>query len=351
MWNFHSVVGYTPISIIWNFFYELLFLFQWYGCKLDMAIFNIFSRMMVLWVVLAGVVGYFYPPILVFFNPYKDWFFMFTMAGIGVVLKPEDFIPVLKRPHWILMGTLAQFVIMPLSGFLIAKVFRLPTELAIGVILVGSTPGAMASNVISFMAGADVAYSVALTSTSTLLSPILTPLCTYIFGSVYIRVPFWGMFFSIIKMVIIPLFVGFAVRYWIGERINRCVDIFPAISALCIAFICGLVVALNSETFYELSLLIFVVVVLHNFLGLVFGYLAGILYRFDTKRRRTLAIEVGMQNAGLGAMLALNHFSSESALPNAIFATWCIVSASVLAELWRWRDLRTHGRYGQNEIS
>ncbi len=263
---------------------------------------------------------------------------MLTMAGIGVVLKVEDFLPIIKRPHWVLLGTVAQFSIMPLLGFLIAKALQLPPTLAIGIILVGSTPGAMASNVISYIAGADVAYSVALTSTSTLLSPILTPLCTYIFGRVYISVPFWGMFLSIIKMVIIPLIIGFGIRYLLKERINRIVDIFPAISSLCIAFICGLVVALNADKFSEVSLLIFSAVVLHNFLGLFLGYGAGILYRFDEKRKRTLSIEVGMQNAGLGAVLALNHFSAESALPNALFATWCIITASVLAEIWHWKS-------------
>jgi len=303
-----------------------------------MFVFKIFSRLMVLWVILAGVIGYFYPPALTIFKPYKDWFFMFTMAGIGVVLNIEDFIPIVKRPYWVLLGTIAQFAIMPLLGFLIAKGLQLPPNLAIGIILVGSTPGAMASNVISYMAGADVAYSVALTSTSTLLSPLLTPLCTYIFGSVYISVPFWDMFMSIIKMVILPLMVGFGIRYLLKERINRIVDIFPAISSLCIAFICGLVVALNADKFKEVSLLIFSAVVLHNFFGLVLGYGAGVLYRFDEKRRRTLSIEVGMQNAGLGAILALNHFSTESALPNALFATWCIITASILAELWQWKN-------------
>lgn len=303
-----------------------------------MFVFKLFSRLMVLWVILAGIIGYFYPPALTFFKPYKDWFFMFTMAGIGVVLSIEDFIPIVKRPYWVLLGTIAQFVIMPLLGFLIARGLQLPPNLAIGVILVGSTPGAMASNVISYMAGADVAYSIALTSTSTLLSPLLTPLCTYIFGSVYISVPFWDMFISIIKMVIVPLIIGFGIRYLLKERINRIIDIFPAISSLCIAFICGLVVALNANTFKEVSLLIFSAVVLHNFFGLVLGYGAGVLYRFDEKRRRTLSIEVGMQNAGLGALLALNHFSTESALPNALFATWCIITASILAELWQWKN-------------
>ncbi len=300
-----------------------------------MGFFRLFSRLMVLWVVLLGILGYAFPKSLTIFEPYKDWFFILTMAGIGVVLKLEDFEPIIHAPYWVLLGTLAQFTIMPLSGFFVARLLNLTPDLAIGVIIVGATPGAMASNVISYLAGADVAYSVALTSTSTLLSPILTPLWTYILGSVYISVPFWSMFFSIIKMVILPLICGFAIRYFLKDKVNKIVDIFPALSTLCIAFICGLVVALNADRLRQVSLMVFVAVVLHNFLGLVLGYLAGVLYRFDEKRRRTLAIEVGMQNAGLGAVLALNHFSSSSALPNALFATWCIITASVLAEFWR----------------
>lgn len=304
-----------------------------------MFIFRFFSRLIVLWVIILGILGYTFPRSLTIFEPYKDWFFIITMAGIGVVLKIEDFLPIIRAPYWVLLGTLAQFTIMPLGGFLVAKILNLPPQLAIGVIIAGATPGAMASNVISYLAGADVAYSVALTSTSTLLSPILTPLWTYILGSVYLSVPFWGMFFSIIKMVILPLMCGFAIRYSLGDRVNKVIDIFPALSTLCIAFICGLVVALNAEKFKDVSFVIFVAIFLHNFLGLSLGYLAGILYRFDEKRKRTLAIEVGMQNAGLGAVLALNHFSPESALPNALFATWCIVTASILAEFWRRIDV------------
>ena len=300
-------------------------------------IFRWITRLMPVWVVLAGVVGYLCPPTLTIFEPIKDWLFAFTMLGIGIVLKSEDFLPILKAPHWVVMGTLAQFVIMPLLGFLIAKGLELPPDLAIGVIMVGAVPGAMASNVISYIAEADVAYSVALTTTTTLLSPILTPLCTYILGSVYVSVPFLPMLWSIIKMVILPLLIGFALRYLLKERVEVVVDVFPALSALCIAFICGLVVALNAGSLKQVSLIIFVAVFLHNLLGLILGYAAGILFRFDVKRRRTLAFEVGMQNAGLGAVLSLKHFSAQSALPNALFATWCIITASLLAGYWKWR--------------
>ncbi|MDD5555821.1 MAG: bile acid:sodium symporter family protein [bacterium] len=293
-----------------------------------------FTRLLVLWVVLAVVAGYLRPGLLAGFRPHTEWLFALTMLGIGMVLRASDFAPVARMPHTVLMGTLAQFAIMPAAGFLVARGLRLPPDLALGVILTGSAPGAMASNVISYLARADVAYSIALTSVSTLLAPVLTPLCTSVFGRTYVEIPFWPMVLSIVKMVIVPLLAGFAIKGILRERIRGFAAVFPALSALFIAFICGLVVALNRDHLARVSALIFAAVILHNSLGLLLGYAAGALYRFDLKRRRTLALEVGMQNAGLGAVLALKHFSAEAALPSALFATWCVITASVLAEVW-----------------
>jgi len=300
-----------------------------------------FTRLLCVWVILAGIVGYFYPPALLWFKPYVNWLFAFTMFGIGAVLKPSDFVPVIKQPQWILMGTLAQFTIMPLGGFLIAKLLNLPPELALGIIVVGATPGAMASNVLSYLAKADVAYSVALTSTSTFLAPVLTPLCVYLLGSVWFRVEFWPMFLSIVWMVVVPLTAGLAIRRLLGARMEKIIPLFPAISTLTIALICGFIVALNAGYLRAVGLLIFVAVFLHNALGLVGGHAAGRLYRFDPRRRRTLSLEVGMQNAGLGAVLSLQHFGAEAALPNALFATWCVITASILAEIWSRRPVPT----------
>lgn len=298
---------------------------------------DLFTRLLPIWVVLAGLIGYFFPNSFIFLKYHTEWLFMFTMFGIGAVLNLKDFEPVFKKPQLVLLGTLAQFAIMPALGYIIARSLRLPPELALGVILVGAVPGAMASNVISYLAKADVAYSIALTSCSTFLSPLLTPTFTYIFGRTFIEIRFWPMFFSIIKMVILPLLAGLAIKHYFRERVERFIKVFPAISSLFISFICGLVVALNRDYIINLSLIIFLAVFLHNLFGLVLGYGAGVLYRFDKKRRRTLSIEVGMQNAGLGAVLALKHFSTQTAIPNALFATWCIITASILAEIWRER--------------
>jgi BASS family bile acid:Na+ symporter len=188
--------------------------------------------------------------------------------------------------------------------------------------------------VIAYLAKTDVAYSIALTSTATLLAPILTPTITYLYMNAVIHIQFWAMFFSILKIVILPLVIGFALKHYFKEGITRMHDVFPALSTLCIAIICGMVVALNQATIASLSLVVFLAVCLHNFSGYLGGYAAGKIYRFDRRRTRTLAVEVGMQNAGLGAVLAVKHFAPETAIMPAVFATWCVITASCLARIW-----------------
>ncbi len=297
------------------------------------------TRLLILWVLLAAVGGYIFPAYLTLLKPHMEWLFALTMLGIGLVLRPSDFAPIFTRPHLVLLGTLAQFAIMPALGFLVAKLLRLEPNLALGVILCGAAPAAMASTVMSYLAKADVAYSAALTCATTFLAPLLTPGLTYLFAHAIVKIEFWPMFFSIVKMVILPLLAGLGIKRVLGERIDGVIKIFPALSALFIALICGLVVALNRQNLALVSLIVFAAVALHSGLGLFLGYWAGVLYRFDRKRRRTLAFEVGMQNAGLGAVLAVKHFSPEAALPNAVFAIWCLLVTSVLAEFWSRRPV------------
>ncbi len=293
-----------------------------------------FTSLMPVWVVLAGVLGYLHPPALTLFKPWLEWMFFGTMLGIGCAMNLADFRPLVEQPHVILLGILAQFLIMPAAGLLIGKIFNLPPELLLGMVLVGAVPGAMASNVIAYLAKTDVAYSIALTSTATLLAPILTPVLTYFYMHTTIQIQFWAMFFSIIKIVILPLLIGFALKHFFKESIIRLHDIFPALSTVCIALICGMVVALNQNTIASLSLIVFLAVCLHNLTGYLGGYAAGKIYRFGQRRCRTLSVEVGMQNAGLGAVLAVKHFAPETAIMPAVFATWCVVTASCLARFW-----------------
>ncbi|MDD5347999.1 MAG: bile acid:sodium symporter family protein [Candidatus Omnitrophica bacterium] len=293
-----------------------------------------FAKLLVVWVVLAAVVGYIRPQVLVPLKPYTDWLFAFTMFGIGCLLSTKDFVPILQRPRLILLGTAAQFVIMPLLAFVIIKVLGLAPALAVGLILAAAVPDAMAAGVMSYLAEADVAFSVALTTATTLVSPVVTPALTYFLGREYIPLQFWPMVTSIILMVIVPLLSGLWVQHRFHAFTSRIKPVFPALSTLFIAFICGLVVALNKAALGNVTAVIFVAVISLNVLGLILGYLAGKGFGFNLAQRRTLAINVGMQNAGMGAVLAIKHISCEAAIPNALFATWCIISAAVLAGLW-----------------
>jgi BASS family bile acid:Na+ symporter len=293
-----------------------------------------FARLLVVWVVLAAGVGFLFPQVLTPLKSFTDWLFAFTMFGIGCLLSTKDFRPIVEKPKLVILGTLAQFVIMPILAFCIIKILKLPAALAVGLILAAAVPDAMAAGVMSYLASADVALSVALTTATTLISPLVTPALTYFLGRQYIPIQFWPMVQSIIMMVILPLLLGLWVQHKFYKVTSRIKPVFPALSTLFIAFICGLVVALNKNALDKVSGVIFVAVISLNIFGLLLGYLAGKGFRFNLAQRRTLAINVGMQNAGMGAVLAIKHISAEAAIPNALFATWCIVSAAILAGIW-----------------
>jgi len=256
------------------------------------------------------------------------------MFGIGMVLNPEDFVQIFK--HWkvVLIGVCAQFSIMPLSAFVVSRVFRFSPEMSLGLILTGSAPGAMASNVLSYLAGADVAYSVSLTTVSTLLSPLLTPLLTLGLAHTLLHIPFWEMMLSVLKMVVIPLFLGFFIRRLLKKKVESVITIFPAISTTFIVFICALVIAMNKSYLLQMRWIILMAVLLLNFAGLFLGYSVGWIFRFDLLKKRALSIEIGMQNAGLGSVLAIKHFNERVALPAVIFVFVCIFTASFLVSVW-----------------
>ncbi len=294
-----------------------------------------YTKYFAVWVIAFGVVAYLAPKPFVALRDYMDWFFALTMFGIGAVLQIKDFKRIAQRPIIVLIGSAAQFSIMPLGAFVLAKLFGLEAEIAVGLILTGSAPGAMASNVMSYIAKADTAYSVSLTTVSTLLCPLLTPGLTFILAGSVLKVPFWEMMFSVIKMVIVPLFVGFGVRHYFKDKIEKVLPIFPAISVTFIIFICSLVIALNKDRLGQVTGLVLATAVILNIYGMLGGYGVGSAFRMEVRRRRTLAIEIGMQNAGLGTVLALKHFGEKAAIPAAIFVFICIITASVMAAVWQ----------------
>jgi BASS family bile acid:Na+ symporter len=296
---------------------------------------NFYTKYFAIWVVIFGLIAYLAPAPFVSLRPAMDWFFALTMFGIGAVLEADDFKSIMRQPVFVLIGSCAQFTIMPLGAFFAGKVFSLPPELAAGLILTGAAPGAMASNVMSYIAKADVAYSVSLTTASTLLAPILTPGITYLLAGLMLKINFWEMMLSVITVMIVPLFIGFSVKYVFRETFRKIANIFPAISVTFIIFICSLVIAMNKNYLIMVTGTVLVADLCLNIFGMLAGYTVGAVFRMDIRKRRTLAIEIGMQNAGLGVVLALKHFGEKAAIPAAIFVFICILTASVMAEIWQ----------------
>lgn len=313
-------------------------------------ILSFYTRYFAVWVVLGGIAAYLYPAVFLALKNYNESFFMLTMFGIGAVLETEDFRRIARQPAIVLIGSAAQFILMPFGAFALAKLFHLPPEITVGLILTGAAPGAMASNVMSYIAKADVAYSVSLTTVSTLLCPLMTPGLTYLLARSTLEVDFWAMFVSVIQMVILPLLVGMLIRYKWERQVRQILPVFPAISATFIIFICALVIAANRNYLPQLTLGILITSVLLNVYGMAAGYGVGGLFHMDVKRRRTLSIEIGMQNAGLGTVLALKHFGERAAIPVAIFVFICIITASLAAAWWA-RGKSPDGREKPEESS
>jgi len=288
-----------------------------------------------LWVLIFAVIAYKFPFLFLSVKSYINVFFAITMFGIGLVITEEDYRNIIRSPWQILYGNLCQFTIMPLLALVTSWLFNLSDEITVGLILTGAAPGAMTSNVISYLSDGDVAYSVSLTAVATILAPVLTPLITLFLAGKYIPIPFISMFITIIYTVVVPLLAGFAIRRMFPAVVKKLHDGPATISVLAIVVITSYVVAANRDNLGQATALIFGAVVFHNLTGMVLGFLAGKAARYDFRRTKTLSIEIGMQNAGLGVVLALQHFSAEVAIPAAIFTIWCIVSASFLVNFWK----------------
>jgi len=293
---------------------------------------RIVNRLFPVWVILGCAVAYKQPHFFSgFLSDQVALFFGITMFGIGVTLEVGKAAGTLKRLDKIILGSFAQFSIMPLLAYTLTRIIEIRPELALGLVLTGCVPGAMSSNVLAYIARGDVAYSVALTTLSTFLSPWITPALTLFLLGDRIPIPYVGMMMTIISAVVLPLGAGMLFRRILGRRLDRFIEFFPTLSIVAIVVICSVVVARNVELIRVASLSVFGLVVMLNLLGMAGGWLFARLIKLGPAGIRTLAIEIGMQNAGMGTVLALTHFKDQSgvALPSAIFTVWCIVSASL----------------------
>jgi len=262
-----------------------------------------------------------------------NYLLMIVMFGMGMTAKLSDFAIVFKRPRDVMIGCAAQFIVMPLLAFLLGKAFHLSDELLVGVVLVGTCPGGTSSNVITYLSKGDTALSIGMTSINTLLAPLLTPLLTYLYLRTSVTVDVMSMFMSIIQVVIVPIGLGLLINRVFGQYTQRISTALPTVSVTAICLIVAAVVSHNSEKIRSTGLVIFAVVILHNLLGYLCGYLIGVLFHMDLPRKKAVAIEIGMQNSGLATTLAGTSFPgmAMATVPGAIFSVWHNISGALLA--------------------
>lgn len=297
---------------------------------------NFFGKNMAIIVLIVAALSLFFPKSVSFIKTsYVNYLLMIVMFGMGLTLKFEDFKVVFTRPKDIIIGAISQFTIMPLLAFLLSMIFKLPTELAVGVILVGTCPGGTSSNVMTYLAKGDVALSVGMTSVSTILAPFATPLLTLLYAGQRVNVNAVNMFISIVQVVIIPIGLGFIINRFFHKFTSHIKEILPLISVLAIVSIVAAIVSANSSRLMQVGYLIIIVVALHNCLGYLLGFIIGKLLRLDNSKCKAISIEVGMQNSGLATSLAATHFASMplATVPGAIFSVWHNISGSIVANI------------------
>lgn len=287
-----------------------------------------------IWALVSAVLGFIFPEFFASLAFLIVPILGIIMFGMGMTLKAEDFVEIIKRPKPVLVGLIAQFTLMPLIAYCLTMVFNLDPLIAVGVILVGCCPGGTSSNVITFLAKGDVALSVAITSISTLLAPFLTPVLLNVFAGQLIDIDLVNMMMTITKIVILPILLGIIFHRFLGKKIEFAIEILPMISVLGISIIIAAVVAVSKATILDSGVIVFIVVALHNMMGYTLGYLIARLSGFTEKQRRAIMVEVGMQNSGLGAALAATYFNPVAALPSAIFSVWHNFSGALVANIF-----------------
>lgn len=295
---------------------------------------HLLNKLFPLWALLLSALALYHPA------PFQELkagiipLLTIIMLSMGLTLNINDFKRVLKRPAIIGLTMLLQYTVMPLSAYVIARQLGLGTDLLIGMVLVGASAGGTASNVICYLARGDVALSVTLTSVSTLLAVIAMPALSWLYLGQTIDVPVTSMLLSILKIVILPVAIGVAINSLLHRLVKKIQFIFPMIAVVAIVVIIAIIVALNHQQLSHTGPILFLAVALHNLFGLISGYAIAGLFGFDARIRRTVAIEVGMQNSGLSVALAVKYYSATAALPGAIFSIWHNISGSLLASWW-----------------
>jgi BASS family bile acid:Na+ symporter len=286
-------------------------------------------------VIIAAAAAYMVPPPFRAIAPHIPVLLGLVMLGMGLTLTKDDFKAVFERPMDVLIGVALQFIIMPLLGVAIAMGFNMSPELAAGFILVGCVPSGTASNVMTYLAKGDVALSVTVSSLTTLLAPFLTPYLFLWLGGKYIPVNATALLIDILKIVLVPIIVGVFLRQIFSATVQKFIKVVPLISVLAIIAIVAAVVAASASRLAAVAGIVVLGVMLHNLGGYLVAYtVARKLCGMSEPKARAISFEVGMQNSGLGAALAMVHLSPVAALPSAIFSVWHNISGPSLATWW-----------------
>lgn len=289
------------------------------------------------WVLLGALWGYSAPTLAA---PGKIWIpeaLAAIMLGMGLTLTGDDLKNLRTAGRPLIIGVLLQYIVMPIAGWAVAVALGLPKLLALGVILVGACPGGTASNVVAFLARGDVALSVGMTTASTLLSPLVTPAWVWLLASTWLPIDPVPLFWTVTKIVLIPVIIGSVIRRFWTPGLLILEGVLPLFSIAVIAWIVGVIVALEHDRIGSAGVVL-IAVIAHNAVGLILGYLGARQANVSVSRRRTVSIEVGMQNSGLAVALAVAHFGSVAAVPGAIFSVWHNVTGPLLAAIWRRRQ-------------
>ena len=308
--------------------------------KLILSLSQYASKYIGVLVILISLFAFLSPSMFEWATTYTSLLLGFAMFGMGMTINANDFKNILRHPKDVFIGCLAQFLVMPLISYLLAVTFNLPTPIAIGVILVGCCPGGTASDIITHIAGGDTTLSVSMTVVSTLLCPILTPLWIYLLAGQWVDVSILSMITSVVKVVLVPIILGIIINYKMKNKKEYLSSVMPLISVVSVLLLIAGIVATNKEQLLICGSTVFIIIILHNVIGMILGFTIAKLFKMDLPKSTAVCVEVGMQNSGLAVSLALSNFATQPlcAVPGAIFSIWHNISGGILASIMKKRS-------------
>lgn len=303
--------------------------------EINMAV----EKFMIVIIAITILISFFAPEVVTSYldSSYVNYFLMIVMLAMGLNLNIDDFIVIAKQPKYIALGVMAQFIIMPLLAYIVARLFNFDIALIVGLVLVGTCPGGVASNVITYLSDGDVALSIGMTSVNTVLATFLTPLITFLILKTSVQVDTLAIFLSIIQIVIIPLVLGFVINHYFRDTVKKVSEIFPTFAILSVIFIIAIVISYNVDKILSVGLLIFLSVVVLNLLAHICGFAIGKIFRMPLDKTKTFSIEIAMQNSALATTLATNAFPTlaMASVPGAVYSIWQNLFGAVVAYIFK----------------